>query len=63
METQEIIKEILAYHQELNDNYVECRDAFGHLDPDTNRAFKELITIEELLTRLNLNKWKENYSM
>jgi hypothetical protein len=56
METQEIIKEILAYHQELNDNYVECRDAFGHLDPDTNRAFKELITIEELLTRLNLNK-------
>jgi len=56
METQEIINEILAYHQELNDNYVECRDAFGHLDPDTQRAFKELITIEELINRLKINK-------
>jgi hypothetical protein len=56
METQEIIKEILAYHQELNDNYVECRDAFGSLDPDTKRAWKELHTIEELINRLNLKK-------
>ena len=56
METQEIIKEILAYHQELNDNYVECRDAFGYLDPDTTKAFRELLTIEELLIRLNLKK-------
>jgi hypothetical protein len=56
METQEIINEILAYHQELNDNYVECRDAFGSLDPDTQRAFKELITIEELINRLKINK-------
>ena len=56
MNQEEMIKEILSYHQELNDNYVECRDAFGSLDPDTNRAFKELITIEELITRLNLNK-------
>jgi len=56
METQEIINEILAYHQELYDNYVECRDAFGHLDPDTKRAFKELITIEELINRLKIKK-------
>ena len=56
METQEIIKEILAYEKELYDNYVECRDAFGYLDPDTTKAFKELLTIEELLIRLNLKK-------
>lgn len=54
MEKQEILDTILAYYKELNENYVECRDAFGHLDNDTKRAFKELITIEELLTRLNL---------
>ena len=51
-----MINEILAYEKELYDNYVECRDAFGHLDPDTKRAFQELITIEQLLIRLNLKK-------
>lgn len=56
MNQEEIINEILAYHQELYDNYVECRDAFGSLDPDTKRAWKELHTIEELLIRLNLKK-------
>ena len=56
MEKQEILDQILAYHQELYDNYVECRDAFGYLDPDTTKAFRELLTIEELLTRLNINK-------
>jgi hypothetical protein len=56
MEKQEILDQILAYHQELYDNYVECRDAFGSLDPDTKRAWKELHTIDELLNRLNLKK-------
>jgi hypothetical protein len=55
MEKQEILDQILAYHKELYDNYVECRDAFGSLDPDTQRAFKEILTIEELLNRLNLH--------
>lgn len=56
MKKQEIINEILFYHTELLETYVECRDMFGHLDPATDRAFKELIVIEELLTRLNLEK-------
>ncbi len=56
MEKQEMINEILAYHQELYDNYVENRDSFGHLDPDTKRAFRDLCAIEDLLTRLNLTK-------
>ena len=54
MEKQEILDTILAYYKELNENYVECRDAFGFLDSDTQKAFKERLTIEELLTRLNL---------
>jgi len=54
MEKQEILDTILAYEQELKFNYEECRDAFGHLDNDTQRAWRELYTIEELLTRLNL---------
>jgi hypothetical protein len=55
MEKQEILDTILAYYKELNENYVECRDAFGHLDNDTQRAWKEWNTMQELLTRLNLN--------
>ena len=55
MEKQEILDKILAYEQELKFNYEECRDAFGHLDNDTQRAWKEWNTMQELLTRLNLN--------
>jgi hypothetical protein len=54
MEKQEILDTILAYEQELKFNYEECRDAFGHLDNDTQRAWKEWNTMQELLTRLNL---------
>ncbi len=50
-----MINEILAYYKELKFNYEECRDAFGHLDNDTQRAWKEWNTMQELLTRLNLN--------
>jgi len=54
MEKQEMIDEILAYEQELKFIYEECRNAFGHLDNDTQMAFKEWNTIDVLLTRLNL---------
>jgi len=54
MEKQEMIKEILAYEQELKFNYEGCKNAFGHLDNDTQRAWREWNTINELLTRLNL---------
>jgi hypothetical protein len=54
MEKQEILDTILAYEQELKFNYEECKNAFGHLDNDTQSAFKEWNTIDILLTRLNL---------
>jgi hypothetical protein len=46
---------IKAYEQELKDNYEELRDAFGSLDEATQKAFREWMVMEELLTRLNLN--------
>jgi hypothetical protein len=55
MEKQEILDKILAYEQELKFIYEECKNAFGHLDNDTQSAFKEWNTIDILLTRLNLN--------
>ena len=55
MEKQEILDTILAYEKELRFIYEECRDVFGHLDNDTQSAFKEWNTIDILLTRLNLN--------
>jgi hypothetical protein len=54
MEKQEILDTILAYEQELKFIYEECKNAFGHLDNDTQSAFKEWNTIDILLTRLNL---------
>lgn len=54
MEKQEILETILAYEQELKFIYEECRDVFGHLDNDTQMAFKEWNTIDELINRLNL---------
>jgi hypothetical protein len=54
MNNEQIIKDILAYEQELRLNYEELRDAFGSLDSDTQRAFLQWNVIDELLTRLNL---------
>lgn len=45
---------IKAYEQELKENYEELRDAFGVLDEATQKAFREWMVMEELLTRLNL---------
>jgi len=55
MEKQEILDTVLAYEQELKENYQEFRDAFGHTDEATKNAWKEWNTMQELLTRLNLN--------
>jgi hypothetical protein len=54
MEKQEILETILAYEKELRFIYEECKNAFGHLDNDTQSAFKEWNTIDELINRLNL---------
>lgn len=56
MEKQEMIKIILAYANELNDNFIENRDAFGILDEDTKRAFSKWFVIDELMERLKLKK-------
>ncbi len=53
-----MINEILAYEQELRFIYEECKNAFGHLDTDTQRAIERWLVMEELLTRLNLNDEK-----
>ena len=45
---------IKQYEQELWDAYVEMRDAFGATDSATQRAFREWMVMDELLTRLNL---------
>ena len=55
MTKEEILKTILHYYNELCADYEENRDAFGILDSDTERAFRKLYTIEELLNRLNIN--------
>lgn len=56
MNKEEMIKVILAYANELNDNYIENRDAFGILDDDTKRAVAKWIVIDELMERLKLTK-------
>lgn len=50
-----ILHIVLKYEQELKENYEELRDAFGQLDEATQSAWKEWNTMDELLTRLNLN--------
>ena len=55
MKTQKILDTVLAYEQELKFIYEEFRDAFGQLDEATQSAWKEWNTMDELLTRLNLN--------
>jgi hypothetical protein len=54
MENEEIIKIILAYEQELKENYDDNRDAFGHADKSTDRAVAKWLVISELLERLNI---------
>lgn len=54
METYKILETMLKYERELKDNYYELRDAFGVLDEATQKAFREWMVMEELLTRLNL---------
>jgi len=56
MNKEEMIKIILAYANELNENYEENRDAFGILDHDTKRAVAKWLVIDELMERLNLKK-------
>lgn len=56
MKKEKIIEIILNYEQELLENYHENRDAFGFLDESTERAVVKWIVIDELLTRLNLEK-------
>jgi hypothetical protein len=56
MNKEQMIKIILAYANELNDNYIENRDAFGILDKDTKRAVAKWIVIDELMERLKLTK-------
>lgn len=51
-----MIEKIKAYEQELKLQYEEFRDAFGPLDSATEKAFTEWNIINELLTRLNLEK-------
>jgi len=52
MEKQEILDTILAYKQELKENYEEFRDAFGHTDEATKNAWREWNTMQELINRL-----------
>jgi len=52
MEKDEMIKEILAYEQELKAHYEECRDYCGITDEATMRAFTQWMVVEELLTRI-----------
>jgi hypothetical protein len=56
MNKEEMIKIILAYANELKQNYDENRDAFGYGDKDTERAGTKWIVIDELLNRLKLTK-------
>jgi hypothetical protein len=56
MNKEEMIKIILAYENELKENYEENRDAFGHDDADTQRSVAKWIVIDELMERLKLTK-------
>lgn len=50
-----MIDTIKDYAEELWANYVELRDVFGALDEATQKAFREWMVMDELLTRLNLH--------
>ena len=54
MHTSQIIDIICTYKQELQDNYIENRDAFGVGDYDTQRACKKWLVVEELMEKLGL---------
>lgn len=55
MTKEEILETVLNYVEELNADYEENREAFGHGDPDTQRSYTKLYAVEQLLNRLNLN--------
>lgn len=54
MTKEEILETVLNYVEELNDEYEENQEAFGHDDPDTQRSYTKLYALEELLIRLSL---------
>jgi hypothetical protein len=56
MNKEKMIKEILAYEQELKYNYKENSDAFGFSDDSTQRAVTKWLVMDELLERLNIEK-------
>lgn len=56
MNKEEMIKIILAYANELNDNYQDFSDVLGNLDEATTRAFSRWFVIDELIERLKLKK-------
>ena len=56
MNKEQMIEIILAYKNELKENYEENRDAFGILDEDTKRAVEKWLVIDELMERLKLTK-------
>jgi len=56
MNKEQMIEIILTYEQELKYNYKENSEAFGFSDDSTQRAFSKWDVMDELLTRLNLQK-------
>jgi|LakMenE18May11ns_1017448.scaffolds.fasta_scaffold9121625_2 hypothetical protein len=54
LDKDQIIRIICTYEQELINNYVENRDAFGLADYSTQRAVEKWLVVEELMQRLEL---------
>jgi hypothetical protein len=54
LDRDQIIRIICTYGQELKNNYVENRDAFGLADYSTQRAVEKWLVVEELMERLEL---------
>jgi hypothetical protein len=54
LDRDQIIRIICTYEQELKNNYVENRDAFGSADYSTQRACEKWLVVEELMERLEL---------
>ena len=55
MNKQEILDIVINYEKQLRNDYEELRDNYGSSDSATQSAWKEWNTMDELLTRLNLN--------
>jgi hypothetical protein len=54
LDRDQIIRIICTYEQELKNNYIENRDAFGSADYSTQRAVEKWLVVEELMERLEL---------